>query len=331
MCIRDRIDTIFEDKTENIIRKHDIKLRDLELKVAEEIDQFKGQINYPTNPQKPQKYDGEAMTMELDLEGDSANGFIYKGTIWEILNERVEASVSSVVWENFDLSHLYEDTYELQLSKGDQKARLKVRPVLVGNDYDNAVKEFEQQFADYQKELAKIEAEVAAKKKEIEARLALEKEVENKSFEEKIAALRAEGHDNYATDQVIQRTVINRFQIDRFGIWNCDRPRPPYLATLDGSFQDQHFNRYKNRMVYQADKSQNTVRRFYLKDIAENVQYNADSKNILWLVTDDNQLAVFPPNYFQRIKQKEGEYAFEMDLNPQKIDSEADVREILQL
>ena len=143
--------------------------------------------------------------------------------------------------------------------------------------------------------------------------------------------MRAEGHDNYATDQVIQRTVINRFQIDRFGIWNCDRPRPPYLATLDGSFQDQHFNRYKNSMINQADNSQNTVRRFYLKDIAENVQYNADSKNILWLVTDDNQLAVFPPNYFQRIKQKEGEYAFEMDLNPQKIDSEADVREILQL
>jgi len=65
-------------------------------------------------------------------------------------------------------------------------------------------------------------------------------------------------------------------------------------------------------------------------DIA-NVQFNTESDNLLWLVTEENKLAVFYPEYFERIQKKNGDYAFEMDLNPKEINSEADVRSILRL
>ncbi len=303
----------------------------LDQKLQAEIAKAEKQLSLPIQPEKPELYDGNSMTMELDIKGDVLGNKNYEGTIFQVLTV-IDAfdDFSSTVWEEFDLVRQADASFELNLAKGEKQRTLKVKPVLVGQDYDKAVQQFEAQLANYQKEKEKIAAEFTAKKRAIEERIALEKEAADKSFAEKIAALKANGHDNYATNEIMKRTVVNKFQVNRFGIWNCDRPRPAYLANLNGTFQDQAFNRYQETVVYQTDKSQNTVRRFYLKDIA-NVQFNEKSDNLLWLVTAENKLAVFYPEYFERITQKDGDYAFEMDLNPQEINSEADVRNILRL
>ena len=48
-------------------------------------------------------------------------------------------------------------------------------------------------------------------------------------------------------------------------------------------------------------------------------------------MTEENKLAVFHPEDFKRIEQKDGAYTFEMTLNNGAINSEADVRRILRL
>jgi len=324
-------DTSYAETETSLLAASAAQQENLDQKLQKEIAKVEKQLALPIQPEKPELYDGNSMTMELDIKGDALGNKNYEGTIFQVLST-IEAfdEFSSTVWEEFDLARQADASFVLNLSKGEKQRTLKVKPVLVGQDYDKAMQQFEAQLADYQKEKEKAAIELAAQKRKIEERFAIEKAAADKSFAERIAALKANGHDNYATNEIMKRTVVNKFQINRFGIWNCDRPRPAYLANLNGTFQDQTFNKYQETVVYQTDKSQNTVRRFYLKDIA-NVQFNDKSENLLWLVTAENKLAVFYPEYFERIQQKDGDYAFEMDLNPQEINSEADVRSILRL
>ncbi len=319
-------------ETEGSLQAASLAQKDnLDQKMQAEIAKVEKQIKLPIQPEKPELYDGNSMTMELDIKGDALGSKNYEGTIFQVLTV-IDAfdDFSSTVWEEFDLVRQEDASFVLNLSKGEKQRTLSVKPVLIGQDYDKAVKQFESQLAYYQKEKEKVAAELVAEKQAIEERFAIEKEMADKKFAERIAELKARGHDNYATNEIMKRTVVNKFQINRFGIWNCDRPRPAYLANLNGTFQDQAFNRYQENVVYQTDKSQNSLRRFYLKDIA-NVQFNENSENLLWLVTSENKLAVFYPEYFKRIQQKDGDYAFEMNLNPKEINSEADVRNILKL
>ncbi len=325
-------DTTYSTTPASLAAAQAAQRKKLDNRLIAEIAKAERQFKLPTQPAKPERYDGNSMTMELDFKGEDLGAKNYKGTIWQVLST-IDAfdDFSNTVWEQYDLEKTTGETFTLNLSKGTKTAKLTVKPVLAGKDYEQAMQQFEAQLAAYQTEKAATERQLVLKKQEIADRIAIEKAVADKSFAAKIAALKAAGHTNYATNEIVKKTILNKFQIDRFGTWNCDRPRPPYLATLDGTFQDQHFTKYQNKMVYHTDKSQNTVRRFYLKDIAKNVQFNEESENLLWLVTEENQLAVFPPAYFGRIPQKSGDYAFEMDLNPTPIESEADVRKVLKL
>ncbi|MFK7982825.1 MAG: hypothetical protein AB8G86_22785 [Saprospiraceae bacterium] len=327
-------DTTYEGNIQylTVVKTEQVKERELEQKRKREIAQLERQFSFPTKPEKPEQYDGNSMTMELEFKGADLGAKNYKGTIWQVLST-IDAfdDFSATVWETYDLEKASDESFTLNLAKGEKTATLKVKPVLVGQDYDQALQQFETQLVAYQTKKAAAEKALATKKQEIEERIALEKELANKDFSERIAALKAQGHDSYATDEIVKRTVLNKFKISRFGTWNCDRPRPPYLAQIDGTFLDQHFNNYQNTMVYHTDKSQNTVRRFYLKDIAKNIQYNKDSDNLLWLVTTENKLAILPTAYFERIQKMNGDYAFDMNLNETVINSEADVRAVLKL
>jgi len=323
-------DTTYSE-TAQLERALAVENKHFDKKLEEELAKVGRQFALPQKPNEPEQYDGNSMTMELDFQNKDLGIKNYQGTIWQVLTA-VDAfdEVSNTVWETFDLEKQADDSFTLKLGKGTQKASLKVKPVLAGKDYETAIQQFNQKLADYQKEKATVAAQIAAKRKEIEERMAIEKANIQKNFEERIAALKARGHDSYATNEIVKHTIINNFRVTQFGIWNCDKPRPPYLATLAGSFQDQHFNKYQKNMVYHTDKSQNTVRRFHLADIA-NIQFNTESENLLWLVTKEHKLAVFYPSDFEQIDQKNGDYAFGMTLNEQAIDSEGAVREILKL
>jgi len=218
-------DTYIE--TENsLLAAAEAQKENLQQKSQAEIAQVAQQFKLPAQPEKPELYDGNSMTMELDIKGENLGTKNYEGTIFQVLTViNAFDDFSTTVWEEFDLVRQADASFDLNLTKGDKKKTLKVKPVLVGQDYDKALQQFETQLADYQKEKEKIAQEIATKKQEIAERLAIEQAASDKSFAERIAALKARGHNNYATNEILKRTVVNNFQINRFGIWNCDRPR----------------------------------------------------------------------------------------------------------
>ena len=88
---------------------------------------------------------------------------------------------------------------------------------------------------------------------------------------------------------------------------------------------DNKSKKYNDEMAYLVDKNRNTVHRFYAKEKAD-VLYNKFSENLLWIVTKENKLAVFPPEKFKGIDKNNIDYTFVMDLHDEAIASEDDVR-----
>ena len=127
---------------------------------------------------------------------------------------------------------------------------------------------------------------------------------------------------------MVERQVLNRFNVTSFGIWNCDRPLPPFVSSLKGKFRDQHDLNYEGLTAFRVDKSRNTVARFVARDGID-VQFDNKSDNMMWFVTDENKIAVYRPQAFKKIKKKKGNFTFVMDLEEKEVNNEEDIREIL--
>jgi hypothetical protein len=61
------------------------------------------------------------------------------------------------------------------------------------------------------------------------------------------------------------------------------------------------------------------------------LRFNKSSENLVWLVTEDNKIAVFRPQKFKDIDPKAKRFEFVMEAVNKEIKSEQDIREILYL
>jgi hypothetical protein len=256
----------------------------------------------------------------------------YANTLWQVAPDNPdfnEEMVSQIAWEDMKLEQINSRDYELTLLNPNKEIKVIVNPVLNSQDYDAALEEFNQDFAIYKTQIAEREEVLRTQKEALDKRIKLEREVAKKKYEEMLAIYKANGRDDLATNLMVRQKVINRFSASSLGTWNCDRPLPPAVYRLKGEFVDNKSTKYNQEMAYLVDKNKNTVYRFYAKEKA-NVLYNKFSENLLWIVTRDNKLAIFPAEKFKNIDKKEGDYTFVMDLHDETIASEEDVRRILQ-
>ena len=127
----------------------------------------------------------------------------------------------------------------------------KVRPVLSEKDYAKAILLYDKQMAVYEK---KIEAKLAVGKANRDAYVkdsisnanidkVNEKTAQlNKIIEAKNAEIEAqnkivEAQNLQITNDNMTRSILRNFEIDGFGIWNCDKPKPPEtFITVNSSF-----------------------------------------------------------------------------------------------
>ena len=68
--------------------------------------------------------------------------------------------------------------------------------------------------------------------------------------------------------------------------------------------------------------------RFYASENA-NVMFDGNSENMLWMITDENKIAMYTPEQFQQISQGTKKHTFVMDMIDEPIASEEDLRKIL--
>lgn len=334
-------DPLFNEKKELQER-----IEAIQLNRATKLAKIEASVPKPKQPIKPQAANGENHVFDLDLsdligesDGTAAQDELtelyrkYESMLWQI---SPNSSVTPQQLQDFgaatgmSIHKLNGRDYELTLLKGDENLKVTVNPVLTGSDYDAALAEYERDYERFQSLMAQREERLRAEKEALEQQLAEEKRLAQLKFEERIAELRANGLDYAATKEIIAKKVVNRFQATGFGIWNCDRPLPPDMVILAANFKDESGKAFQNRTAYLVDKNRNTVYQFLAEDGAP-LRFNANSNNLLWLITDDNKLAVFRPEDFKAIKKDVEEHTFVMSKVNKQIESEEDVRDILYL
>ena len=328
------------------------------------VKKVKKTIPTPIEPQKPQRADNNAYTFELDIEdlktsrSNIINGAIqgnddgksmehhqienseaelrslkkkYAKAVWEVLPNQSnwKPSISQTEWDDFDLQKTGKHDFTVTFIKGQESVDIKVKPVLMGEDYEKAMQAFTNEFQSYQKEKADRASKLQESIAELEKVRAIKEKAADLKYEEKIKAYKAAGHDNLASEEMVKRKVINNFSISEFGIWNCDRPLPPFVYEVSGDFVDNGKKPINGQMAYLVDKNRNTVYRFVTKQNAP-IRFNHSSDNIMWIITKENKLATYKPNKFKEIQNGAKDHTFVMNLESADIENEEDIRRILE-
>lgn len=222
-----------------------------------------GKLLYP--PLEPQRPTGELPIFSVVIAENEREPElrIFKNAQFELHADEApdyNPNEAHIIWFEADLEPTDErGVYWLTFSNYSQKVKHRVRPVYAGKNYKQALQQFEletKQFKAEQERLEKKRAEELAEKKrqwkrdsiawvQAETKRLAEEEAkwkadstqwekerlaeEQRRFQERIN----EGGRQMETE--IQRT----FQINRFGIWNCDRPMLRSGIDILASFQDE--------------------------------------------------------------------------------------------
>ncbi len=246
-----------------------------------------------------------------------------QGTFWQIApNSAYDERDFQTDWENIRLRQLNNRDYELTATKGNRTLRLVINPVLTGAAYQRALTQYEQDFANWQQQMAQREAQLKDQKEALQNEIAQQRRAAEQQFNEQMAALGAD-----TAEWLRKKRVTNRFAINSLGLWSCNRIIPAAEQQLQGKLEDQFGNAYEQEVAYLVNKRHNTIYRYYLtKD--NPVRFDAQADNLLWIVAPDHKIAVLKPADFKKASQEKGK-TIKINLLEQPVQKESDARSIL--
>ena len=252
-------------------------------------------------------------------------------------SERQVEIAASIEWESMTSIKLpNSDEFEITLKNSEGgELKLNLRPVLMGNNYEKAMADYEAQMKAFneQKQIqdALLQEERAKIAQRYEEELS-ELQAKKQQLEDKIALYRQKGYNSLLTETITNQKVINRFKVTSMGIWNCDRPIPPALQSVKAKFEDEGKEPMEYLRCYLVNKQQNTVVHFLTTgDKAVPFRYYNNADNIMWAVDKDGKILIVYPDDFKKISNETQDYTFNFDKVDQPISTEADLRAILDL
>lgn len=303
-----------------------------------EVSELEATIGMPSKPTRPVRADKNQFSFDLDISDNASPvvkelGEKYQNIIWHISpnSPEINTNAFNVVWESMDLKPLDDgQDFELTLINGTKQERVIVTPALSGNEFTQAMSVYNTAMETYQNELTARDLALAGNRKKIVDRFTLQKEEAKKEFTKIIEEWRTQNQDDPALNQMVRKKIINRFVATEFGVWNCDRPIHPDDLEIEGDFELEEGAEVTDEIAYLVNKNRNTIVRIYAKDGAK-VNFDQKSDNLMWMVTKDNQIAIFRPQEFKKINQKKGgNHTFKLKVEPDALKSEEDVRKVLQ-
>lgn len=299
--------------------------------IEQEIASVRPEITKPKAPQTPNP-NGYIFDFEVNKKRFPELA-AYENVLWQVIEgQPFDENYYNINWEDVQIRKASDDVYSVTLVDGTQRVNLNVTPVLDGKDYRKAQEAFDKKMVVYNQGYAKRQAAIAENRAAIQRKMKAKRaelEAQKATAQARIADLKRQGRRDEATNMMVTRKVMNNFEIRDFGIWNVDRPLPPYEQILVGNFCDENEKTYKGNPVFIVNKTNNTVGRFYAAN-RNQIRINKNNENLMWLVTDDGKLAIFSPEQFNNlIPQKK--HTFAMVTVPQVVDNEEDVRRILKI
>ena len=304
----------------------EIELKQLEelTKSEEKIEVIQKEIKTikQTKPAKPIEADKEKKNFTIDVvENEYPELVVYSGTIFEVKkNEDLPKDAYTTAWNDVKLKEK-NNSYLVQLSKGERTEEFAVIPVLEGKDYEEAKAVFDAKFGEYKTKLdTKLKEEKTAEEKLKKLKERFRKEREE--YQREMQAMR----DRMDTQQA-SRTIMQRvFNINKFGTWNCDSPvKYPKGMIVKASYVDGNGDFISFSTLNLIEKQRNAC--FPLSTaMVYRLPFNPKRTNTLWGVTTDGQIAVGKPNEFEGAKDK---HVFKMMIIDVKGKSNAEIKKLI--
>ena len=280
-----------------------------------------------STPAKPIRADKSNFNIAIDvLEEEFPEIALYENVKFEITDgESVDPALAELEWDNVTVTKPSPEEYLLHFERGKQIEEFLCRPVFDSLDFDAAMHLFEEQYTRAQVLIDSVKAkraELYAKAKENK----LSQEQSLRTFKLRQA---------YQSEAEASRVQITRwFRMQSFGIYNSDCPRnlpsgAEYAALLKDREEEDDSLLLDHSKVYLVEKDRNVMYTYFN---VSNFSYNPASTNIMWTVTNENELAVFNDSLFAELSAGAGEkHIFEMEVMKIKITNEPELRELLNI
>ncbi|WP_373552322.1 hypothetical protein [Haliscomenobacter sp.] len=276
----------------------------------------------PEAPMKPVKPDGKAVSFELDLKDGSlplepgseeAIASLQKGAIWQVRpnSSPFNENALNLEWKSARLKRMSEVEYELTLIGEANELRLLVQPVITGKDFERAQNSYDEAVQVYEAKLAEWEKRTTDKITALESRY------------------NQEANDKGTSASTQTRKVRHIFDINTFGIWNCDRPAPLAKSSFRiRMIEDQNGTRYPNQTAYLSDENGQSIYQLHTGR-GSTVYFDQKKGYLLWMMTPDGKIALVKTKAeWAQSNPKKG-----VKLKVQTIDrairNEADIRRVL--
>jgi hypothetical protein len=349
--LKAKMDTYLESQSDDLAEEVELNTVIQEIKTIQEQQEVELQALVSTNvttiaePLKPKKAREGDMSTEFKPENlESLAPEIaqlqekYGELIW-VTNKNFERQMEiavSVEWESMtSIKVPNSDEFEITLKSSEGgELKLNLRPVLMGNNYEKAMADYEVQMQAYNEQTKGQEGLLEEKKAEITQRYEgqlLVLEAKKQTLEEKITLERQKGYNNLLTEMVANQKVINRFKVTRTGVWNCSRIIPPAVQSVEAKFEDDVKQPMEYLRCYLVNKKQNTVVQFLTTgDKAVPFRYT-DTNNVMWAVDKDGKFLIVTSDDFKKISDETETYTFNFAKVDKSISTEADLREVLDL
>ncbi|MCB0705689.1 MAG: hypothetical protein KDC34_10285 [Saprospiraceae bacterium] len=321
----------FEDESHPLYQvqsDHVLALQEIRNREETALKELDNSLALPPAPLEPRFANANEFVFDFDIAavGNGAINLPYEGALWQLApGQNIDAGKLNRNWDGMQLHPVNNRDYKLDLIAANETLSVLVVPVLSGNAYEEAMNRYRLDLDYYQQLVANRDGVLASRQKEIKQNYNLERASLQADFQGTLLAYQEE-HELEGT--MMHHKIINRFTANSFGIWNCDRPVAPKVATIKGKFLDENGQQFTNNLAYLVDKSRNTIERIYIGETTE-FHINTNSKNIMWIVTQDDQIAIFRPEDFEALNLEQQNQTFVFERSNRRIDTETDLREIL--
>ncbi|HKK75613.1 MAG TPA: hypothetical protein VJ953_11115 [Saprospiraceae bacterium] len=291
---------------------------------AERIAQLEQQMPMPVRPQNQYTKPPSRASFELnpanlgDLDEETRNileDTDLSGAWWIAENQAYDQRVLQVGWPEMKLRYVADNLYEMSLIAGDSVVQLQIHPILIGPEQEEAQARYQAKLKSYQESLARWDAQLLQNKQAIQDSFALAR-----------AALYAERGEESGPSSLGK--IVNRFEVDAFGVWNCDRLLEPGVLKVLEKLEDQTGKVYENHTAYMVDGQKNTIYRFFAGD--KTLLEVPDSDQILiWILDEKEKIAFLPRRMNQAALTSTGLETLNLELEDSLIREPADLRVFL--
>lgn len=238
------------------------------------------------------------------------------GVWWIAEGQAYDQRVLQVGWPEMKLRYQDDNLYEMSLIAGDSVVQLQIHPVLIGPELEAAEKRYQAALETYRRDLARWDAALSARKESIQDSFALERQ----------RLSQATFSDVSSTEE---GRIISRFEVDAFGVWNCDRLLEPGTLKVIDQLIDQTGKIYENQAAYLIDGQSNTVYRFYAGDKTL-LEVPLSDQIMIWVINEDEKVACLPQSMDQKTLTDNKLETLDLELEDLLIRTPTDLRAILE-